>query len=135
MNISIVCDGDWLQPEVQISGDLLNLLDFGKYLNKLDSSKILKTLECNCDYYPVHINELQLNFDELCNSRLTVDVSEHKLILTGTKIGYNKLGDSLFNFFDEESRPGDHFQLDYFEGNLNLNKTTCSLIFILEEIT
>ena len=128
--IYVACDGDWEEPEVQFSGSVKALSDFGKLLNKAEGhSKWTVPVKKN-EYYPVNIESLSVGCLDSENDRITVAVNEDILSLEGTPVALNKLGDSLVNFFDTETLVGEYFQLDYYDGNQVLNETKCHLIFI-----
>jgi len=130
--IKIVCDGDWDNPEVQISGTSNALAAFGSLLNTVNEPIVLNTLSCSNEYYPVEIKNIIIIPMESGGDRLTVVVDEVSFKLSGTNKAFEKLGDSLVNFFDSETSIGEHFQLYYYDGNQILNKTNCNLIFICD---
>src|SRR5690606_41937233 len=82
------------------------------------------------EFFPVAIGQLIMDPGNFGGARLSVDLTKDRLRFAGDRVAMNKLGDSLINFFNEEAEVGDHFQLDYFEGNDILNETPCTLIFI-----
>lgn len=73
---------------------------------------------------------IQVRGDE--DDRVLVSLDDTQLSFSGTKLALNKIGDSLLNFFDENSVQDDHFHLDYYEENQILRKTNCHLIFVCE---
>ncbi len=125
----INCDGDWRRPEVKISGSANSLAAFGLFLNECTESTILDLLVVENKFYRFSINLIKIEIDKNSNDRLTIEVNENNLHLSGSKLAFNKLGDSLINFFDSASDEGEHFHLDYYEENQTLNKTNCHLIF------
>ena len=130
--IYVACDGDWKEPEVQISGSTKALASFGVMLNGVAGSLTLDVPVLENEYYPVSVNVLNIELDELGNDRLTITIDDTNFNLRGTNKAFNKLGYSLVNFFDDDSNVGEHFQLDYYEGNEVLNETNCHLIFICD---
>lgn len=130
--IYIMCDGDWAEPEVQVSGSAKALANLGKLLNSIVDPVDLKVPHLENEFYPVSVNVLNIYLDDSGNDRLTVTIDEARFTMRGTTLAFNKLGDSLLNFFDDGSSVGDHFQLDYYEGNEVLNETNCHLIFICD---
>lgn len=130
--IYVACDGDWNEPEVQISGSVKELADFGELLNKAESRIILDTSPQKNEYYPANIKALVVEPSQSGGDRLTVMIDERSFSLVGTTVALNKLGDSLINFFDVDTSIGEHFQLDYYEGNEVLNETKCHLIFMCD---
>jgi hypothetical protein len=61
---------------------------------------------------------------------LTVKMIERHLIFSGTLKAFNKIGQSLNNFFEGDVEEGSHFHLDYYEENTILAQTNCHLIFM-----
>ena len=130
--IHITCDGDWENPEVQISGSSRALASFGVLLNGVVTPIHLKIPDLENKFYPVSVNVLNIEPEESGTDRFTVTIDQTNFKLRGTNNAFEKLGDSLINFFDESSNVGEHFQLDYYEGNEVLNETNCHLIFLCD---
>ncbi|WP_298940354.1 hypothetical protein [uncultured Psychromonas sp.] len=130
--IYVACDGDWNEPEVQISGSVKALTDFGETLNETEEYVKYDIAVQNNEYYPANIKALVVESSESGGDRLTVTINESCFSLIGTTVALNKLGDSLLNFFDVETSIGEHFQLDYYESNEILNETKCHLIFMCD---
>jgi hypothetical protein len=130
--IYIACDGDWNEPEIQISGSVEALIDVGEILNKAEEYVKYDIPVQNNEYYPANIKALIVEPSESGGGRLNVTIDESGFSLVGTTVALNKLGDSLINFFDVDTSIGEHFQLDYYEGNEVLNKTKCHLIFMCD---
>lgn len=130
--IYITCDGDWENPEVQISGSSKALAIFGVLLNGVVTSINLKIPDLENKFYPVSVNIINIELEESGMDRLTVTIDQSSFKLRGTNNAFEKLGDSLINFFDDTSSVGEHFQLDYYEGNELLNETNCHLIFLCD---
>lgn len=130
--IHVACDGDWGEPEVQTSGSAKALADFGVFLNSVTEPTTLEVPVLESEFYPVSVQTIIIEPVPSGGDRLTVTIDELNFNLTGTKVALNKLGDSLINFFDDDSGIGEHFQLDYYEGNEVLNETNCHLIFICD---
>ncbi len=130
--VYIACDGDWDEPEVQISGSVEELNAFGKLLNSIEDRLVLEVSSLENEFYPVSIGALEIKPEKREGGRLTVTIDSKKFMLQGTNEAFNKLGDSLLNYFDDNSNVGDHFQLDYYDGNEVLDKTNCHLIFICD---
>lgn len=130
--IYITCDGDRENPEVQISGSSTALVSFGSLLNSIAIPIHLDIPDLKNEFYPVSVNILNIEPEETGNNRLTVTFDKTNFKLRGTSNAFEKLGDSLINFFDEYSNIGKHFQLDYYEGNEVLNETNCHLIFLCD---
>lgn len=128
--VYVVCDGDWDKPEIRISGAARSLANLGVLMNGVSGCVMLDIPILKNEFYPISLSVLVIDLIDSENDRLTVVADKNKLKLTGTNLAFNKLGDSLINFFDDAANVGDHFQLDYFEGNEVLNDTSCHLIFI-----
>lgn len=129
IKIYVNCDGDWSRLEVKISGSANSLAAFGLFLNECTESAILDVPVLQDKFYRFSIKLVKIEIIKSSNDRLTIEVNENNLYLSGSKLAFNKLGDSLINFFDSASEEGEHFHLDYCEENQMLNKTNCHLIF------
>ena len=112
--IYVACDGDWDAPEVQISGSSKALADFGLLLNEARESISYTISDFDAGFYSVKIKTVNIELAQLENDRLTVKIDKSSFKLAGTRFAFNKLGDSLINFFDEQRNIGEHFQLDYY---------------------
>lgn len=130
--IYIACDGDLDKPEIQVSGASNALSGFGEELNFLVDTMVLSIDEYENKFYPLRVNNLIIELIMDGEDRLTVMFYENDLKIKGNKSAFKKLGGSLVNFFDSNSNIGDHFQLDYYDGNQILNNTNCHLIFICD---
>ncbi|WP_419903989.1 Imm32 family immunity protein [Kiloniella sp.] len=128
--IHVVCDGDWERPEVQISGSSMALSQLGILLSGINSHRRFSTNNSIDEIYAINIPTIILTFLDIGNDRLTVGIDQNSLRFSGTKKAFDILGDSLVNFFDDQTVVGEHFHLDYYEGNEVLNDTTCHLIFM-----
>lgn len=129
-NIYIACDGDWKEPEVQISGTKESLSSFGCYLKKINEVRVLN-LKINIEeFYPVKINKLKISPEEVGTDKIQVVATDDCLYLEGSSLTFSLLGESLVNFFDDNASSGEHFQIDYYEGDCLLSKTNCTLIFV-----
>lgn len=104
----------------------------GVFLNSVTDPTTLEVPALENEFYPVSVKTIIIEPVQSEDDRLTVTIDECNLNLTGTKVALNKLGDSLTNFFDDNSSIEEHFQLDYYEGNEVLNETSCHLIFICD---
>ena len=132
LQLYVACDGDWEEPEVQASGSSKALAEFGALLNDIVEPITLAVPALESEFYPVSMKKITIKPDQSGGDRITVTIDENNFSLTGTKVALNKLADSLINFFDDDSSIGEHFQLDYYEGNEVLNKTSSHLIFICD---
>ena len=129
-NVYIACDGDWNEPEIQISGTKESLSNFGCYLKKVNETRVLKLKTNIEEFYPVKINKLKISLEKVGMDKIKVMVTDDCLYLEGTSLSLSLLGESLENFFDDNSNSGDHFQMDYYEGDCLLSETNCALIFL-----
>lgn len=132
VQLYVACDGDWEEPEVQTSGSSKALAEFGALLNDIAEPITLVVPALESELYPVSVKKITIEPDQSRGDRITVTIDENNFALTGTKVALSKLADSLINFFDDDSSIGEHFQLDYYEGNEVLNETTSHLIFVCD---
>ncbi|MFZ3194386.1 MAG: hypothetical protein WA154_14430 [Moraxellaceae bacterium] len=130
IEIYVNCDGDWSRPEVKTSGSAASLAALGLFFNEGTESAILDVPVLESKFYRFSINLIKIEIAKNSNDRLAIEVNENNLHLSGSKLAFNKLADSLINFFDSTSEEGEHFHLDYYEENQILNKTNCHLIFV-----
>ena len=130
VNINVYCDGNWDNPEVQISGSWEELVQLGSVINRINESIILDLPDIASEIYPVCLKRLFLDLDEEHNSRITVSIDEKQLTLTGTKEALSIIGESLTNYFDSDTKYGERIRFDYYEGNEVLNETNCVLLFV-----
>lgn len=133
IQIYAACDGNWSEPEVKVSGSAKFLSNnLGDLLNEVTNS-ISTSLSTSKDkFYPISIPTLVIELEYSGNEHLTVIVDKNQFILKGTNFAFNKLGDSLINYFYFGANVGEHFHLDYYEGNQILNYTNCHLIFVCD---
>jgi hypothetical protein len=126
----LLCDGDWDNPEIEISDSSENLVKLGKILNEFEESFEIKANDKKSEFYSDCLNnlvlDLMLNGDDL----LRVRIANHNLIFSGTLKAFQNISQSIINFFEGEVKEGDHFHLDYYEGNMVLAQTNCHLIFM-----
>lgn len=132
VDIYVACNGDWDEPEVQISGSWKDLAELGLNICQLESSYSLNLSNIENPFYPVNIGEMYLQVTQTPSDRLQVSVDRSKFELSGSTSAFKKLGQSLTNFFDRETIIGDHFQLDYYEENQMLEETNCHLFFVCD---
>ncbi|QPB85761.1 hypothetical protein CWC22_022410 [Pseudoalteromonas rubra] len=136
MNVEIFinCDGDIIEPEIQISGSWSSLSKFGAFLEQLNSTSSVNLPVFKNEFYPQAIKRLAVNFETSGNGLLTVGIDGQVLNVAGNAVAIKKLACSLINFFDEDTEVEEHFQLDYYEGNDLLNETSCTLIFLCDRL-
>lgn len=112
--------------------DHVRLTAFGEFLNHIEQPISLDVPHMEDKYYPVSIRKLNMRVLDAGNHCLTVTVKEEEIDLQGTAQAFGKLGESLVNVFGGFASVGEHFHLDYYEGNQILNETRCHLIFICD---
>ncbi len=98
----------------------------------MKSSCLLDLSISRISNYPVSLPRIALELTQDDTGRLTVAVNEDALMVAGSNDAFEMLGRSLENFFDETTNFGEHFHFDYYEGNPNLNETSCSLVFLCD---
>jgi hypothetical protein len=128
--IFVGCDGNWSAPEVEISGSSTAMAAFGRFLSGIADSCFLDIPISRGSFYPVSLPTIALDLAQDETGRLTVSVDNKALTLSGSSDAFEKLGRSLQNFFDDDTKIGEHFHFDYYEGNPNLNETSCNLVFL-----
>lgn len=128
----VLSDGDTKNPEVEVSGKSEELYQLGIKLSGVTNNCVIESCETVNEFYPVSLKgiKIMLEKSEISGDLLDVQVKEQFLSIRGGLKAFNKLGDSLINYFNPKNNPADdHFQLDYFEGNDILAPTTICLIF------
>jgi hypothetical protein len=126
----LLCDGDWNNPEIEISDSSENLVKLGKILNELEESLEIKADNKESVFYSDCLSSLVLNLMLKGDDLLGVRIADHNLIFSGTLKAFQNIGQSLINFFEGTVKEGEHFHLDYYEGNMVLAQTNCHLIFM-----
>jgi len=133
LKIYIVYDGQITNPEVQISGSAKALIEFGNLLSEIQVKTSLSLSISNNTFYPLNVKTLIIEPIRSDNDRLAVMVDYQVLELRGTYLALDKLAGSLTNFFDTRStRINDHFHLNFYEENEDLNEPSCSLTFMCD---
>ena len=127
---SIFINGNLEDSEIEILGKVTALNALGNILNKVNTVTLFKLQTCSNKFYPKKFEFLQLIYHDDKTNRISIKIEGNRLILKGNSIAFNILGDSLNNFFDDESQKNDHFHIDYYDGNDVLNPTNISLVFI-----
>jgi multidrug efflux pump subunit AcrB len=130
--IHINTDADSKRPEIRISGSPAALADLGMLLKSIDRSVEIAVAPIAVEHYAVGLTQLAVLVDEAGSSRLTITTDDATLRLKGSRTGLAKLGESLTNFFDADTRSGEHFHLDPYEGNPLLEEASCALVVISE---
>ncbi len=112
-NIYIFCDGDWNEPEIEVSGSSSSLVKLGVLLNTIVEYKLIKLNKSMSDFYLVNIDNLEIKVSNSRDSNIKIFINSSVLSLSGNQKTINKLGDSLINFFSGNVTSGEHFHLDY----------------------
>lgn len=132
--ISVSHDGDGARPEVQVSGTGAALVQLASMFDGTRSSVSIKLSHQKEEHYPVSLEKLVIDRDQSrSNGLVKVELSRSQLLFSGSEIALMKICRSLENFFGEECKAGDHFQLDYYPGNQVLDETPITLIFACAE--
>jgi hypothetical protein len=132
----ILCNGNWNNPEIEISSSPVGLIELGSFFLSVDRDCEIKSEPIISRFYSENFEKLKILFvkNDLQEQErvdlLKVFVEQKQIIFQGGKIAFNNLGDSILNYFDMESKNGDHFHLDYIEGDMLLAPTNCHLIFL-----
>jgi len=130
--IMVACDGDWNEPEIQISGSQGGLVAIGRLLSELTENCEIESNVLDGGVYQVRIPIISVHMTPQEDSLLQVSADESSLKLSGDAGAIRKLGQSLVNFFSGDVEVGQHFQLDYYPGNQLLRETNCHLVFICD---
>ena len=128
--MDVLFDGDNQMPEFEISGTAEMLSNLGKRLTEITEYFFEEGGSKQCTYFPHTLRGLSFSLRNPGNGLLDVVLDNDTLKFIGNKVALDKLGNSLINFFDEDTKAKDHFHLDYYEGNMMLNPTNYSLIFM-----
>jgi len=115
--------------EVLVIGSVESLRKLGHTINTAKASTTLDLMDYKDRVYSYNVKKLIIELTQMGNDRITVTLDEDVIKFSGKSDALNILGDSLINYFEEGTTIGDHFHLDYYEGNDVLNETKCSLIF------
>jgi|GEM_PF-1023425 len=112
--IWVRCDGNWEEPEVDISGNPSALRDFGRFLKNLSGSCELETSDKQCPFYPVTLKVIRLELLERNSDRIVLTADETGLNLSGPKKAFSLLGKNLETAFPPDAKSGDHYHFDHF---------------------
>lgn len=108
----------------------------GQFLINLNKDSILYGVHKESKFYSKNLKMIKIIFkrNETYNHKklnlLKVFLDKDSLVLEGNKLAFIKLGQSLLNFFNKDSKNQEHFHLDYTEGDMLLAPTSCYLIFM-----
>ena len=130
--MKIYCDKNPKGQSIAISGSADALLSLGRALSEGKDIQF-KAEEIPSRFYPILLRGFSFNLLSTTEALLEVVVEAQQLHISGGAKTAEKLGQSLLNFFSGEVMPGEHFHLDFFEGNGILAPTRYHLIFQAEE--
>jgi hypothetical protein len=136
--ICVLCSNNWTNPEIEISASPQGLIELGELLININKDLVILSTTQKSAFYPEAIQSLVMKFSTSSAVTrldvLNVSIVDKSLVFEGSSEAFRKLGDSLLNYFDENSQSGEHFHLDYVEGDDILAPTNCSLIFVCKNI-
>ena len=104
---SIFINGNLEDSEIEVLGKVSALNALGNILNKVNTVTLFKLQTCSNKFYPKKFEFLQLIYHDDKTNRISIKIEGNRLILKGNSIAFNILGDSLNNFFDDESQKND----------------------------
>lgn len=130
----ILCDGNWDRPEIEISDLSQNLIRLGGLLLSINEDFKLQANPRKSEFYPENLEAISMRLIPSTNAEqldlLKVFIDNKNLVIEGSKLGFYKLGSSLINYFSKNSKNGNHFHLDYVQGDCLLAPTNCFIIFL-----
>ncbi len=129
--MKIVSDGDREGAEINVLATTQEFCEIGHALLSLEERLLI---EGNKERDPFYSDVLHgIAFEPWTqggsNKLLSIEIVENIVCFVGPMVCFEKLGQSLLNFFSENISPGQHFHLDYYEGNQLLEPTKYELIF------
>lgn len=117
--------------EIEFSGLSADMLGLASFLNIVENRASMPITINRNEYYPIAIAHFSLNIQPIC--KLDFQIINNTLHLTASREYLQILSESLINFFDEQTKPHDHFHLYYDEADNNLlHHDTYSLVFIYQ---
>jgi hypothetical protein len=129
----IVCDGNWNNPEIEISDLSQNLIKLGELLLSINEDFNLHTVQTKSEFYAENIEAISIQLKQNKNAEqdlIKIFIDNKNLVFEGSKLAFDKLGMSLLNYFNENTQKGEHFHLSYSEGDALLAPTNCHIIFL-----
>jgi hypothetical protein len=135
----ILYDSTYL--EICITNSIIEFREMGNIMLSFNNHAKLQSsdIKPNVDAYPVKVNFLDAlillrSENNSLEDLLQISISNGNLILTGNEVAMGNIGQSLLNFFDEDSQEGQHIHLNYYEGHFcTIAPTDCNLVFMYEE--
>ena len=130
----ILCDGHWDRPETEISDLSQSLISLGELLLSINRDFKLQANQTKSEFYPENLEAVLMKLLQSTKAEqldlLKIFINNKNLVIEGYKVGFYKLGSSLLNFFNTNSQNGEHFYLDYVQGDRLLAPTKCHIIFL-----
>ncbi len=129
--MNIVSDGDEEGAEIEVSGTIQEFREIGQALLSLEGKTLIEGNQERDPFYSdvLHGIAFEINTKENTNKLLSIDIVGGVVCFVGPMGCFEKLGQSLLNFFSEGIFPGQHFHLSYYEGNKLIEPTKHELIF------
>ena len=130
----ILFDGNRDKPEIEISDSPLGLIELGEIFASITEDFISYSKKIKSEFYPENLEAISIKVSPIKNAEkldlIKIYLREHKLVFEGSQSALYKLGMSLLNYFNEHSQKGEHFHLNYVEGDPLLAPTNCYIIFL-----
>lgn len=130
----ILFDGNWNRPEIEISDSPSGLSKLGTLFLGISQDLTLHAEQVKSKFYPENLEAISIKLLPIESpggiSLIKIYITNNRLIFEGSQSAFNKLGMSLLNYFNEDSKKGEHFHLNYVEGDPLLAPTNCYVIFL-----
>lgn len=130
----ILFDGNWNRPEIEISDSPSGLSKLGTLFLGISQDLTLHAEQVKSKFYPENLEAISIKLLPMESpggiSLIKIYITNNRLIFEGSQSAFNKLGMSLLNYFNEDSKKGEHFHLNYVEGDPLLAPTNCYVIFL-----
>ncbi|MEG4303002.1 hypothetical protein [Microcoleus sp. D3_18a_C4] len=133
----ILFDGNWDEPEIEISDSPRGLIELGELCKSISEDLNLHAEKINSEFYPENLEGISMKLSSIKNPEgldlIKIHLNQRNLVFEGSKSAFHKLGMSLLNYFHENSRKPEHFHLYYVEGDCLLAPTNCHVIFLCRD--
>jgi hypothetical protein len=129
-SMNIYYDKNATNPTIAICGEPNELRRLGDVLLK-SRETIVRGEQRVSEFYPEVLDELVFR-PKNAAALLTISIEGRSVVLAGGAGAARNIGQSLLNVFSGDVVEGEHFHLDYFEGNGILAQTNFHLIFQCE---
>lgn len=130
----ILCDGNWDRPEIEISDSSQGLIKLGKSFLTISQNLKFHACKKTSEFYSESFEGILVRLSQSKNANksdwINIFIENKYLIFEGNRFAFYKLGMSLLNYFNENSKKNEHFHLDYVEGTSLLAPTKCCIIFL-----